>query len=63
MDDIKNFGTDLVRREDVLKLIYDLKERYTNDSKAHPINYGTLLDMCRLVRKLPSVSVVENVKI
>lgn len=47
---------DAIRREDALKLIYDFKEKHTEDREKHPINYGTLLDLIRLIRELPSVT-------
>jgi hypothetical protein len=38
-----------VKKEDVLKIIYDIKE-----NKDIPKNYGTLIDIIRQIRKLPS---------
>lgn len=46
---------DCISRESVLELIYDYKEKYSENRKEYPINYGTLLAMCRWVRELPSV--------
>ena len=46
----------VISREDVLKLIYDFKEKHTEDRENHPINYGTLLDLIRLIRELPLVN-------
>lgn len=40
---------DAISREDALKLIYDFKENHTKDREKHPINYGTLLDLIRLI--------------
>ena len=47
---------DAISREDALKLLYDFKEKHTEDREQHPINYGTLLDLIRLIRELPSVT-------
>ena len=47
---------DAISREDALKVIYDFKEKHTEDREKHPINYGTLLDLIRLMRELPSVT-------
>ena len=44
-----------ISREDALKLIYDFKEKHAEDRENHPINYGTLLDLIRLILELPSV--------
>lgn len=43
-----------IKKEDVLKIIYDIKE-----NKDIPKNYGTLLDIIRQIRKLPSEDVNE----
>lgn len=40
---------DLIRKEDVLKLIEDIK-----CDNSIPKNYGTLLDIMRAIRKIPS---------
>ena len=45
-----------VDREDVLALIYDYKEKHSNDRAKYPINYGTLLDMIRWIRGLNPAS-------
>ena len=47
---------DVISREDALKLIYDFKENHTKNREKHPINYGTLLDLIRLIRELPPVT-------
>ena len=47
---------DAISRKDVLKLIYDYKEKHSENREEHPINYGTLLDMIRWVLALPSVT-------
>lgn len=47
---------DLIRRSDVLKIIEDIK---CNDDI--PKNYGTLLDIMRLIRRLPAAYDVEKV--
>lgn len=47
---------DLIRRSDVLKLIEDIK--CNGDI---PKNYGTLLDIMRLIRRLPVAYDVERV--
>lgn len=47
---------DLIRRGDVLKIIEDIK----CDSNV-PKNYGTLLDIMRMVRNLPKAYDVEDV--
>ena len=52
---------DVISRKDTLKLIYDFKEKHTEDRKKHPINYGTLLDLIRLIRELPPVNPAEKV--
>lgn len=51
-----DLAVDCISRESVLKLIYDYKENHSNDREHYPINYGTLLDMIRWVRKLPSIT-------
>lgn len=38
-----------VKKEDVLKIIYDIKE-----NKDIPKNYGTLIDIIQQIRNLPS---------
>ena len=38
-----------IKKEDVLEILYNIKE-----NKDVPKNYGTLLDIIRLVRNLPS---------
>lgn len=43
--------------EAVLKIIYDIKE-----NKEIPKNYGTLLDIIRSIRNLPTADVVEVVR-
>ena len=43
-----------IEREAVLKIIYDIKE-----NKEIPKNYGTLLDIIRSTRNLPTADVVE----
>ena len=43
-----------IDKEEVLKIIYDIKE-----NKEIPKNYGTLLDIIRLVRNIPTADVVE----
>ena len=50
---------DLISRTEVLKLIYDYKENHSENRKEYPINYGTLIDMIRWVRNLPSVTPQE----
>lgn len=50
---------DAISRTEVLKLIYDYKEKHSENSNEHPINYGTLLDMIRWIRDLPSVTSQE----
>lgn len=50
---------DLISRAEVLKLIYDYKENHSENRKEYPINYGTLIDMIRWVRNLPSVTPQE----
>lgn len=47
---------DLIRRSDVLKLIEDIK-----CNSDIPKNYGTLLDIMRLIRRLPIAYDVERV--
>lgn len=47
---------DLIRRADVLKLIEDIK-----CNSDIPKNYGTLLDIMRLIRRLPVAYDVERV--
>lgn len=54
-----DLGVDCISREKVLKLIYDYKENHSNDREHYPINYGTLIDMIRWVRNLPSVTPQE----
>ena len=54
-----DLADDCISRESVLKLIYDYKENHSNDREHYPINYGTLLDMIRWVRNLPSVTPQE----
>lgn len=51
-----DLAVDLISRADVLKLIYDYKDNHFENRKEYPINYGTLLDMIRWVRALPSVT-------
>ena len=48
---------DLISRESVLKLIEDIK----NDPNV-PKNYGTLLDILREVRKIPTVHDMDKVE-
>lgn len=43
-----------IEREAVLKIIYDIKE-----NKSIPKNYGTLLDIIRLIRNQPAADVAE----
>lgn len=50
---------DLISRTEVLKLIYDYKENHSENRKEYPINYGTLIDMIRWIRNLPSVTPQE----
>lgn len=50
---------DLISRAEVLKLIYDYKENHSENRKEYPINYGTLIDMIRWVRNLPSVTPIR----
>lgn len=40
---------DLISREDVLKLLYEIK-----DDNSIPKNYGTILDIINRVRELPA---------
>ena len=47
--------TEYIKKEDVLKIIYDIKE-----NKDIPKNYGTLIDIIQLVRKLPSEEVISE---
>ena len=54
-----NLGVDLISRTEVLKLIYEYKEKHSENRNEYPINYGTLLDMIRWVRELPSVTPQE----
>lgn len=54
-----DLGVDCISRTEVLKLIYDYKENHSENRKEYPINYGTLLDMIRWVRNLPSVTPQE----
>lgn len=51
----------VISREDTLKLIYDFKEKHTEDREKYPINYGTLLDLIRLIMELPPVNPTEKV--
>lgn len=44
-----------IDREAALKLFYDYKEQHSEDKKKYPMNYGTLCDMIRWIRELPSV--------
>lgn len=46
-----------IEHEAVLKIIYDIKE-----NKEIPKNYGTLLDIIRSIRNLPTADVVEVVR-
>lgn len=46
-----------IGKEEVLKIVYDIKE-----NKEIPKNYGTLLDIIRLVRNIPTADVVEVVR-
>lgn len=46
-----------IEREAVLKIIYDIKE-----NKEIPKNYGTVLDIIRLIRNHPTADVVPKSK-
>ena len=43
-----------IEREAIQKIVYDIKE-----NKEIPKNYGTLLDIIRLIRNLPTADVAE----
>lgn len=43
-----------IKKEDVLKIIYDIKE-----NRDIPKNYGTLIDIIQQTRNLPSSDVAE----
>lgn len=46
---------DLISREDVLELLYEIK-----DDDTIPKNYGTILDIIRKVRKIPTAFDVDK---
>ena len=46
---------DVIRRNDVLELLYEIK-----DDDSIPKNYGTILDLIRRVRKIPVAFDVEK---
>ena len=55
MEEQPEFCANCIDREAVLKLFYDYKEQHSEDKKKYPMNYGTLCDMIRWIRELPSV--------
>lgn len=51
-----------VKLNDVLKVIYDYKEKNCQDNNKYPINYGTLLDFNRQFRNLPREYTIDAVE-
>ena len=47
---------DVIRRDDVLGLLYEIK-----DDDSIPKNYGTILDLVRKVREMPTALDVEKI--
>lgn len=47
---------DVIRRDDVLELLYEIK-----DDDSIPKNYGTILDLVRKVREMPTALDVEKI--
>ena len=47
---------DVIRRDDVLGLLYEIK-----DDDSIPKNYGTILDLIRKVREMPTALDVEKI--
>ena len=47
---------DVIKRDDVLGLLYEIK-----DDDSIPKNYGTILDLIRKVRKMPTALDVEKI--
>jgi hypothetical protein len=46
-----------IEKDSALKVIYDFKEKHTEDRKEYPLNYGTLLDFINQIRDLPTEDV------
>jgi hypothetical protein len=51
-----NLGVDCISRESVLELLNDYRDKHFENRKEYPVNYGTLLDILRWIRNLPSVT-------
>jgi hypothetical protein len=47
-----------IEKDSALKVIYDFKEKHTEDRKDYPLNYGTLLDFINQIRDLPAVDAI-----
>lgn len=47
-------------RQSVLKIIYDYKEKHSENRKDFPINYGLLLNFIREIRELPSITPAQR---
>lgn len=47
---------DVIRRDDVLGVLYEIK-----DDDSIPKNYGTILDLIRKVREMPTALDVEKI--